>query len=287
MGWVLRLLGGAIAGVGFIAFFLYAVQNLALALLGGLTAYLGARLVNRGRRHHVPIGLSPLADDPRPHILFLRPFDNDGAEWQMSPASSAQGFGYRGPWRQIGAIVRLLHTSEQLVARAFRHIGPLVAIGDPAEGLPRLGAIRVYAGDDEHWKRLVAELAAGASYVLLEIGRSPGIVWEVQHVVDNVKPGQLILSLPNPRISFFPPSGPRRRERKRSEAYLEFAERTTTVFPHALPTEIHGSLFMYFNEQWIPYPAYPNPQAVPPFSRLRRHPDDPKLEALDWLNSVM
>ena len=47
-------------------------------------------------------------------------------------------------------------THEQRLARTLRKVGPFVAVGDPTEELPLLGAARVYAAD-EAWQMTLAD----------------------------------------------------------------------------------------------------------------------------------
>ncbi len=286
-GWVWRVAGSTIIVAGLGIALISAIDNFAVSILGIFLSYLGVRTLNRGRRHFVPIGLHRLSGDPRPHVLYLRPFDDDGAELQISLATINRSWAARGNWRQLGSMFRFIHTNEQYLSLAFKDIGPLVAIGDPEERLPRLGATRVYARGERGWQDLVAQLAAGARYVLLQIGRSPGLLWEVQFVVDHVRPEQLILFLPNQRLRLTRPMGPAKRERLRREHYQEFRRITAGVFPMPLPESIGPAMFMYFGPHWTPQPSYYRPTMIYPFGRVERHPDDPKLEALDWLNSVV
>ena len=50
------------------------------------------------------------------------------------------------------------------------------------------------------WQQMVSTLASQARYVLLQIGSSNGLMWEVQYIVNHVRPEQLILCLPNQKI---------------------------------------------------------------------------------------
>ena len=50
-------------------------------------------------------------------------------------------------------------TYEERLARTLRKVGPFVAVGDPTERLPLLGAARMYAADEE-WQETVDELTA-------------------------------------------------------------------------------------------------------------------------------
>src|SRR5262245_9471340 len=96
-------------------------------------------LVTRGRRMRVSGAEHVLAEDVRPPIVYLRPFGADRAEIARRMSSHVR----------VSPREAFEKTFEQRLARTLRKIGPFVAVGDPAERLPLLGAARVYAGDDE------------------------------------------------------------------------------------------------------------------------------------------
>lgn len=286
-GAILIVLGGLMITIGLGYALLNVAGDLLPIFLGVILAYAGVRILNRGKRHFVPVGLAALRKDPRPPVLYLRPFLEDGALNQISQNAINRGFSERGTWRHAGLIFRFLDTYEQHIAFAFRKIGPFVAIGDPTEGLPQLGAIRVYVGEDGNWQQMVSRLASQASYVLLQIGRSDGLMWEVQFVINNVQPEQLILCLPNQKWKLSRLSGPKKREQKRQELYQDFREKTRDYFPKSLPEGIGSAMFIYFDRNWTPIPSYYQSERIFSFDRSKKKQRDPKLEALNWLNSII
>ena len=281
------ILGAAVLVAGAGVALVYSISNLLVALVGAGVAYVGMRTVNRGRRHFVRVGFESLEGDPRPPVLYLRPFFYDGVDFQIDAGTLNRSFAERGFWRQLGVMVRLIRTNEQLFQRAFRNVGPLVAIGDPREQLPRLGAVRVYAREGSEWQQVVTDLTKRASYVILEIGISEGVLWEVDFITRTVRPEQLILSLPNDRAGATRWMRPGKRERRRQENYAAFREAARDEFPVALPEEVGKSKLLYFEPDWTPQPTYYQRETMAPFGRRIRHPEDPKLEALIWINSVL
>jgi hypothetical protein len=142
------------------------------ALLTGLLGYIGTRLHRRGRQLATSAG--SIVDGP--FVLYLRPFDADLALAEMaqdvtSPLPKA--------------------TYEEQLRDAFRTVGPMLAIGRPGEGLPTLGAARTAAHD--HWQRTVLTLLPRAALVVLALGGSTGIRWEVERAVERVTPHRLLL----------------------------------------------------------------------------------------------
>ncbi len=281
------VIGGLVLVVGIGGALLYAVSNLLVSIVGVFIGYFGMRTLNRGRRHFVPIGLGSIADDPRPPVLYLRPFHYDGVDYQTDPGTLQRSLIERGFWRQMGVAARLIRTNEQLFSRAFRRIGPLVAVGDPREKLPRLGAVRVHARQGTEWQQVVTELVTRASYVVLEVGLSESVLWEVRVVTGSVRPEQLVLSVPNDQKGARRIMRAGKRERRRQENYAQFRQLAADAFPVPLPQEIGRSKIIYFESDWTPKPTYYQREIMVPFGRRIRHRDDPKLEAIIWLNSVL
>jgi len=286
-GGILISLGGVMILTGSGYALLNIAGDLLTIFLWIIFAYMGVRLLNRGRRHFVKVGLAALQKDPRPPVLYLRPFGEDGATGQVSPNAINRGFIEKGAWRQIAILTRFLDTYEQYIGFAFREIGPFVAIGNPTERLPQLGAIRIYVGQEGDWQQVVSTLASKAGYVLLQIGHSDGLMWEVHYIANQVRPEQLILSLPNPRIRVGRLSGPKKRERNRQEIYQAFRSKTKDFFPSPLPESIGGAKFIYFDHAWKAQLSLFRSERILSFKHPKIHYTDPKLKALNWLNSVL
>src|SRR5439155_22243039 len=73
-------------------------------------------------------------------------------------------------------------TVEQFLSTAVRrYLGPFVALGDPNDYLPPEGAARTYLADD-HWKEAFEELARASACLLVAVGRSENLRWELKSV---------------------------------------------------------------------------------------------------------
>jgi hypothetical protein len=189
-------------------------------------------LVTRGRRMRAGGAEHMLAEDARPPIVYLRPFDTDSAEVSWSWSSRLR----------ISPTAGVEKTYEERLARTLRKIGPFVAVGDPTEGLPLLGAARVYAADED-WQETVGELTARAGVVLVHAGESEGLAWEVRRVIALDDPERVILSLPLP-------AG--RKAPSRQERYDAFRRMFGDAFPRPLPDRIGEHQFVYFDADWTP-----------------------------------
>lgn len=189
-------------------------------------------LAARGRRMRVAGGERALAADARAPIVYLRPFGADSTQgvkrWvSRVRISPREGFD---------------RTYEERLARTLRKVGPFVAVGDPTERLPLLGAARLYAADED-WQETVDELTARAGVVLLHAGESEGLAWEVQHVIGLDAPERAILSLP---------LYAKRKEPSRQARYDAFRNRFGEAFPRPLPMTIGHCQFAYFDPDWTP-----------------------------------
>lgn len=194
-------------------------------------------------------------------------------------------FPFGRTFRRIMLLIITFRLSyEQILAFAFRKLGPVIAIGKPEERLPELGALREYVEEDR-WKKRVTELAAKSRLVVMQIGTSDGLIWELGRLVNRFKPEKLILAVPQRtrgwrrfiRIGL---------ERKRQKTYRVFRQKTVSVFPQPLPERIGRSQFIYFESKWRPRLSKPPKPRL--FPRIRKKPE-PRSEVgiLNWLNSVL
>jgi hypothetical protein len=189
-------------------------------------------LVTRGRRMRAGGAERVLTEDSRAPVVYLRPFGADGAEIAKRVSSRVR----------IAPSERVVKTYEERLAHALRKIGPFVAVGNPAERLPLLGAARMYAADED-WQAAVGDLIGRAAIVLLHAGEGHGLDWEVHHVIDRGLPERTILSLP---------LDAKRGEPSRQERYATFRRRSDGIFPRPLPEAIEHCQFAYFDADWTP-----------------------------------
>jgi len=145
-----------------------ALYLLLCAALFGVT--LGSRRVFKyGAALRQPDAIDLIADDPRAPILFLRSFDDDAAP------------DYTGSVIPLGPH----QTVEMRLAEAFRSVGPVVSIGRPGERLPELGTNRFYVSNDD-WQQAVLYFLERAAAVIVLVGRSTGVTWEITTALRNV-----------------------------------------------------------------------------------------------------
>lgn len=216
---------------------------LAILLLG----VPGVMLSHRGAQHRVRVGFG---HDGRSPVLFLRSFQTEGSE--AYPAGlNEPGRARYAFWRALVVGLRGHTRYEDLLAFALRRVGPLVAIGEPGEALPETGAQRVYfrRDDDEGWKREVDGLLGTAVLVLLEVGSSPGLGWEVERAIARLRatPERLVLCVPLPTRGFRHRD---EREVDRQATWARFRALHGHHFPRGLPERPGTAQFVCFDPLW-------------------------------------
>jgi hypothetical protein len=146
-------------------------------------AILAWRLLRRARRLEAVDADQAMALDPRPPVLYLRSFADDDQALIDDQGSAIT--------RHSMQLLRPPSPEEELAA-FLRRLGPVVAIGKPGEPLPELGAARLYVPHDA-WQAKVRSLMAQAGLVVVRVGTSPGVLWEIE---------QALVHVPRPRLVF-------------------------------------------------------------------------------------
>jgi tetratricopeptide (TPR) repeat protein len=211
-----------------------------LALLFGLGAavfYKGVSNLRLSRQYLAPNAEQLLQRDPRSPVVYLRPFDADDID-PVPPEPLAYHLGAGTFEETFGA------SEEEQLALAMNELGPFVAIGKPYDLLPKLGAARVRVSDQQ-WKAKVSEWVSRAQLIVLRLGFTKGVEWEIAHILEHAPPEKLVLLLP-----FTPATG-----------YDTFRERMRECFQCDLP-QIHRRNWtpplsvcglMYFSSGWEPH----------------------------------
>lgn len=208
------LVGGALAGA-----------------LIGLALYTGAGVIHAGRRRLARQATEVRATDQRAPVLYLRSFKDDGLTPRMSMLRGRSKLSYAGLFRG---------TYEQKLAHALSNLGPFIAVGNPSEERPPLGAARLYA-NDATWKSTVAKMLGKAQLVVLHAGESDGLLWELAEIRKTVDPLKVLIALP---------MDVKNGEAVEKARYEKFCERARSIFPHALPESVAGAQFLYFDRDW-------------------------------------
>lgn len=162
----------------------------------------------------VPSVRDVLDVDPRPPVLYLRPFEEDRplvydvistGETMSVESAKAEDF------------LLLLNA-----------IGPLVSIAEPdlaaRIGIHPHGAYRDFVGEGD-WQARVKQLLEGADLVVLAIGDSPGIEWEIAQVREHTGAENLLLYLPPRPVGALTKKGRLRREQAIYDGFKPLVEK--------------------------------------------------------------
>ncbi len=143
-------------------------------------AWLGMTLGRRGFRYDAISAAEILSQDTRPPVVYLRSFRQD--DDRLYPL-----------WMRF-IVFFVAMNFEQILAAILNPVGPFVAIGRPAEGVPELGAARMYFAGDE-WREQIRAFMQRARLVVIRLGITDNVWWEVEQAVRGVDPCRLIVTV--------------------------------------------------------------------------------------------
>lgn len=132
--------------------------------IGGLWIVSGWVTVHMKKRLSIA-ATELLAKDSRRPILYLRSFKDD----EQYRSNNCNGIYFDNG-----------QSFEESLVAELKRTGPVVAIGHPDEKLPPIGAARAYVGDD--WQNEVARLINECFAVVLMLGPTKGVHWEVSQL---------------------------------------------------------------------------------------------------------
>jgi hypothetical protein len=89
-----------------------------------------------------------------------------------------------------------LQRMEEGVVKELSPVGPIVAVGEPGQWLPSAGASRDYYSN-EQWQGVVEDWIKRARLIVLIVGKTPAVNWELDTVLRFGNPERLILLFPS------------------------------------------------------------------------------------------
>ncbi len=244
----------ALASAAFYIFYLGADPHSGDIVLLATAVVLSLWMVKRGRKLMTRDAAEVLAEDPRPPVVYLRPFHADERQRSGMP------LGVRHGGRAIHLYIAADPT-EAALARELNALGPFVAIGAPGEKFATLGAARMYVGDDE-WQARVDDMLARAAAVVLQPETSAGTRWEVMRVAKAIDPRRVLLIVPNPA--------------HRPLGYARIRALIAADFPVPLPADCAAADLFMFDAAAQPVPIVLGRGTLAPFiaqvqTRARAH----------------
>ena len=161
--------------------------------LGGLI-YKKSKKVNLSKQDSNRKTKQVLETDERKPILYLRSFLNDPLAAKSENDSIIANFLTTG-------FPQNLNSEEEQLSLAVKDFGPFVAVGNPKDPLPQIGALKLYSEENE-WQNVVTNLIQVSQLVILRVGHTPGFWWEVETVVNNKEPEKIMFLLPSSIIEY-------------------------------------------------------------------------------------
>jgi len=214
------------------------------------------KLIERGNAMRQVDAISLLEKDTRPPILYLRSFDDD--ELVDTTRSSA--------------VIPLTNTYEVRINQALANIGPMISIGRPGEALPKIGSARFYVSDEE-WQTAIEYFLNRAVAVVIMMGSTKGVLWEIERAIQYTNPERLLIFFPyvfseigrskrllryildpgwNETIVKFGNKLPIMAQ-KRVDRYKLFYDQVKDTVPFTLPPSLGNASFLSFTSDGVPY----------------------------------
>jgi hypothetical protein len=142
-----------------------AIGGAAILLLGGVIARVARALARIGWRR---------TSAQLPPVVYLRSFEDDRVS--LPSVLSA-----RRPFVEMFTL-RGREPFEECLAWELAAHGPVIAIGRPGQSRASLGAAREHL-DTDQWQQVISAQLAIARLIVITVGATPGLAWEVQHIV--------------------------------------------------------------------------------------------------------
>ncbi len=186
LGWTLIVAGGLLFFAGKTSTARHTLGISGVTWLFACTiGFVGGQGVRAlGAKMRQKSGKAALLDDARRPVLYLRAFGDDSLTGMVVVNSP----------NRMGETAEFL-SEEELVLQGFAALGPVVAIGLPGELLPKAGASRLYVAD-ENWKFVVDAIAIESALVVLRLGSTPGLVWELMRTDEYIQHADILVLVP-------------------------------------------------------------------------------------------
>jgi uncharacterized membrane-anchored protein len=143
-------------------------------LLAQLLAFLGRLASRKGQRMAASRYQTVREWDDRSPVLYLRSFTIDNQPVAVKP---------RGWTARLIGLGARFPTLDEAVLDCAAPYGPVIAIGDPRDPMPPLGAARTFVGGGD-WQSVVSDLLAAAQLVVLTVDTTEGVQWEVRRAIE-------------------------------------------------------------------------------------------------------
>ncbi len=151
---------------------------------------LARRLRVRSRRQLLLSYERARLSDPRPPVLFLRPFSDDQISLKGAPLPHYM--------RLFDPGVEAA-TLDELIVQDFSSMGPVVALGKPSDQLPPIGAARKYVAEGE-WQDVALSLVDQSTRIIVAVSDATNVLWEVDAIVERGHLSKSVFVFPPARL---------------------------------------------------------------------------------------
>jgi len=158
------------------------------ACYGMMKQYRG---IQRWTKRHMAASVAEVRKaDTRPPVLFLRSFQDD--ELMLAPVAR---FNLWTVFEAHKTDKGHDFTLEEAIAEVLQEYGPVIALSQPGQPLPPLGAARENIVGD-HWQEIIDRYIAEARWIVAIIATSPGLLWEFERIIECGAAQKLLLVFP-------------------------------------------------------------------------------------------
>ena len=149
------------------------------------------RRIQLWTRRHMAASVADIRKaDTRAPVLFLRSFKDD--ELKLAPVAR---FNLWTVFEAHKTDKGHDFTLEEAIAEALQEYGPVIALSQPGQPLPPLGAARENLSGDR-WQEVIDRYLVEARWIVAIIATSPGLRWEFERIIDSGAVGKLLLVFP-------------------------------------------------------------------------------------------
>jgi hypothetical protein len=156
----------------------------------------GSIIFSFAHRNMLPSVEHVMKADRRRPILYLRSFAFDQDDVQpVQKAYLREGF---LTWRVITPqfwIRRRILNFEEILCKGLKIIGPVLALGQPGERLPKIGAVRKYVSEFQ-WHNEVLNMLHTSCIICLVVGTSRGLLWELEQLIEGDSLAKTLFIIP-------------------------------------------------------------------------------------------
>lgn len=210
------------------------VGGILLLAFFGFIAFIVRKGVQQNIRESAKTASEVLATDHRAPVIYLRPFTSDKDthdDYSINEAITSIN-----PYSLFGKALRINPSFEQQLAFLLNDVGPFIGLSAPNVDELSLGAAKLeFIAED--WHNVVNDYFDKCRLIVMRVGESAGLVWEIEQIKNKELLNKLVIYLQFP--------GPQDNELIEAR-FRKFGFFFTKLTGTALPQQIGKNRFLYF-----------------------------------------